>query len=301
MSLSPQQIHPLGVGTFGLGADPTENTPSQSRIDQNQHLETTLYRISLGHNFFETSHHYANGQTMQFLSKVFEQVDREKIYITTKINYYVDSARDIIKHLDQSLQAMGLEYVDGIGFSASAIAHLPVETAYEFLQKVVQTGKAKSLHGSNLNLPRLEKLKKTELLPISHEGLYNLECKQNETNGVIDFCKRNNIIFLAYQPLRRNRTAKRNYPELVALSQKYHLTQNQILLSWLINHKNLHVMDKSTSQAHIDENHQALGITLEDADYQILNNFQRQEFNTIPIDWENRGGIPINKLPNQLP
>ena len=38
-------------------------------------------------------------------------------------------------------------------------------------------------------------------------------------------------MFCAYQPLRRNRTANRNYPLLIELSNKYNKTQNQILFA----------------------------------------------------------------------
>ena len=84
------------------------------------------------------------------------------------------------------------------------------------------------------------------------EGVYNLECKINESIGILDYCKKNNIEFVAYQPLRRNRTHLRNYDLLVELSRKYNKSQNQIILNWIIKEKNIKVLIKSTNCNRID-------------------------------------------------
>jgi diketogulonate reductase-like aldo/keto reductase len=131
--------------------------------------------------------------------------------------------------------------------------------------------------------------------------VYNLECKIYEDIGVLDYCKKNEIIFVCYQPLRRNRTAQRNYPVLVALAEKYQKTQNQILLNRIIKEKNIFPLVKTTDIAKIKENVASLDFVLNPTDYETLNEFRSPEFDTIEIDWNNNGqGITIDQLANQF-
>lgn len=91
-----------------------------------------------------------------------------------------------------------------------------------------------------------------------------------------------------------------NYPFLVELANKYNKTQNQILLNWLIKEKELNIIIKTNTIENIDSNLKSLDFTLENKDIEVLNNFQDQRFNNIEIDWENQGGITIDKLASQF-
>lgn len=117
----------------------------------------------------------------------------------------------------------------------------------------------------------------------------------------MDYCKKNGIEFVAYQPLRRNRTHLRNYDLLVELSRKYNKSQNQIILNWIIKEKNINVLIKSTNCNRIDENIESLNFKMEKDDYKRLNDFKNEDFEDIKIDWNNTGdGISIDQLPNQF-
>lgn len=134
----------------------------------------------------------------------------------------------------------------------------------------------------------------------SFEGLYNLECKQNEDVGILDYCKNHNILFLNYQPFRRNRTANHNYSVLVELANKYNKTQNQILLNYYVYEKKLLPITKANKIEHIDLNLGALNFRMEQEDYNKLNEFRCKEFDRLEVDWQDNGGIPIYKFANQV-
>ena len=131
-----------------------------------------------------------------------------------------------------------------------------------------------------------------ESLPLSDE-IY-------EDNDVFDYCKKNDIQFICYQPLRRGRTAKRNYPLLVELSKKYNKTQNQIILNWICKEKNIFSLIKSTSVDRINENIQSLDFEMSREDYERMNRFRSSEFDSISIDWEGNSGVSIDQLANQF-
>jgi len=123
---------------------------------------------------------------------------------------------------------------------------------------------------------------------------------KDKLNEIIDYCKDHNIKFCAYQPLRRNRTANRNYPLLVELSEKYSKTQNQIILNWIIKHKKLNVLIKTTNNNRINENINSLNFEMDIKDYNKLDSFRAEEFDNIVIDWEGKGGITVDQLANQF-
>jgi diketogulonate reductase-like aldo/keto reductase len=176
---------------------------------------------------------------------------------------------------------------------------LPLLQAYQAMKKLQQSEKPHYLGISNCTLQQLKNLNEEVGIDI-FDSVYNLECKIYEDVKVLDYCKTNNITFVCYQPLRRNRTAQRNYPLLIELAKKYQKTQNQIILNRIIKEKEIFPIVKTTNKDRIQENIQAMNFTLEKADYQRLNEFRSPEFDNIEIDWNFQGGITIDKLANQF-
>lgn len=236
---------------------------------------------------------------MSFIGEFIKKVGRDKLFITTKIEPTVEKITDIEEQLNKYLKIMDIDYVDCLMLHSVIFTKLPLIQTYKEMNRMKELGKVRSLGLSNSNLEQLKEI--NGQYPISiYEGVYNLECKLNEDIGIIDYCKDNNIIFCAYQPLRRNRTANRNYPLLVELAKKYNKTQNQIILNWIIKEKRLNVLIKTTTNDRINENINALNFEMDIEDYKKLNQFRAKEFDDIEIDWEGKGGITVDQLPNQF-
>jgi len=171
---------------------------------------------------------------------------------------------------------------------------------YKEMKRLVNIGKVRYLGISNCNLEQLKEINEKIKLDF-FEGVYNLECKTNEHIGILDYCKENDITFIAYQALRRNRTAERKYPVLLELAEKYKKTQNQIILNWIIKEKGIKPLIKCTNVERINENLSSLDFEMEKKDYEKLNSFESEEFNNIKIDWYGTGdGVTIDQLPNQF-
>lgn len=283
-----KEIFPMGIGTF--------------RIDLNQKeasMNALINSFELGQNYIDTSFLYENGNVMAFISEFIKKVGREKLFITTKIEPTVEKITDIEEQLNKYLEVMDIEYVDCLMLHSVIFTKLPLLDTYKEMHRMVETGKARTLGLSNANLEQLKEINEQYHISI-FEGVYNLECKLNEDIGIIEYCKNNNIVFCAYQPLRRNRTANRNYPILVELAQKYYKTQNQIILNWIIKEKGLNVLIKTTNSDRINENMNSLNFEMSREDYEKLNSFRAKEFDNIEIDWEGKGGVTVDQLANQF-
>ena len=181
----------------------------------------------------------------------------------------------------------------------SFVSEIPLVEVYKEIKRLVDIGKVRYIGISNVNLEQLKEI--SSLVRIDFfEGVYNLECKLYEDIGVLNYCKENDIKFICYQPLRRNRTARRNYPLLVELALKYNKTQNQIILNWIINRKNIMPLIKSTNIERIDENNESINFKMSDDDYNKLDDFRNTEFDNVKIDWDCNGGVTIDQLANQF-
>ena len=255
--IKKENIFPIGIGTF--------------RIDLNEKAKS-MNALELGQNYIDTSHLYENGKVMAFLGEFINQVGRDNIFITTKIEPTVEKITDIEEQLNKYL---------------------------EIMNRMVEIGKAKTLGLSNSTLEQLKEVHSN--YPISiYEGIYNLECKINEDIGIIEYCKNNHILFCAYQPLRRNRTANKNYPLLVELANKYNKTQNQIILNWILKEKSINILIKTTNVDRIEENIESLNFEINKEDYDKLNMFRAKEFDDLEIDWQGNGGVTIDQVANHF-
>lgn len=287
--LELRETFPIGIGTYRT-----------DEAERAQALRGLRYSIERGQNYISTGFSYGEGAVVALLGELLPGLDRDTFFLSTYVEPDVRSRQDVRRQLEDYLRILKTDYVDCLQ------VHLPLDTPvslddiYDEAERLRQEGKLRYMGASNLSPQELEALsRRTELA--SFEGLYNLECKNYEYLGSLEFCKENQIEFFCYQPLRRNRIAARNHPLLVSLAQKYGRAQNQILLNWLLREKKVRAVVKSVTPANIDSNLEALSFRMEGEDYGKLNEFRCRECEALKVDWQGTGeGIKINFLANQF-
>lgn len=286
--INKNDIFELGIGTWKIDYENIEND-----------MQSLIHSYNLGQNYLSLYMLYNNGEVVRQIKRFIDKVDRDKLFIATNLEPTIECKDDIEKQLNEYLQILDIEYVDMLQLHKPSFSKIPLIDVYKEIQRLVNLGKVKYIGISNASLEQLSLINK-EIKIDFFEGIYNLECKIYEDIKVLDYCNKNDIKFLCYQPLRRNRTAKRNYPLLVELASKYDKTQNQIILNWIINEKKMIALVKSTNINRINENKQALNFKMDIEDYERLNNFRSEEFDNVKVDWDDNGGISIDQLANQF-
>ncbi len=286
--MKKEDIFKIGIGTWKIDCENFDND-----------LQALIHSYKKGENYLSLYMMYNDGEVVRQMRRFLDMVDRDKIFINANLEPYIEKIEDVEKQLDEYLEILNIEYVDSLQVHDPFVSKISLLDTYKAIEKLVEKGKVRYIGISNVNLEQLKEINDNVKIDF-FEGVYNLECKTNEDIGVLDYCRENGIKFICYQPLRRNRTANRNYPLLVELAEKYNKTQNQIILNWIINEKGIMPLIKSTNIERIDKNIDSIDFKMEQSDYEKLNEFRSKEFDSVEIDWHDNGGVLIDALPNQF-
>jgi len=292
------QLSKMGIGTWGIGgfmeADP--------KNDDTKQINAMVYTLNKGVNYVETVYMYAKGKAVDLLSKAIKKsgVNRDNLFITLSV-YQRDAQnpREAEERVNSFLKTIGTDHLDSVQFTMGLVNGFGIEPTKDLVNKLISQGKTRFTSLTNSSPEFLKTYHKTfgDKL-FAHEAVFNFEVRENEKYGLTDYAKKNNILNVIFQPLRRNQTATRNWPLLVELSKKYGKTQNQILLNWIVS-KGFFPLVKSDSTNHIDENLASFDFQLEQSDLDNLNNFIIPGYTSPKIDWYDTGdGEKIHNLPN---
>jgi diketogulonate reductase-like aldo/keto reductase len=293
-----KQLFPLGIGTWGIGGFATANAEN---YDAKQ-IDALAYMLSNGMNYVSTTLWYAEGRSVELLKKAIDVSGVSKDTLAINLSIYPFSADTVVKAQDEVLrflEIMDIPQVHSIQLLYSTFMTFGVDTGMKFYEEMLSQKKTAFVAVTNHNLPFLEKLADTFTDKLfSHEVCVNFEVRENISNGTVPFAKEHDILNVIYQPLRRNRTEKRNWPLLVELAQKYGKTQNQIVLNWLMSQGYLPIT-KSETIAHIDEYLGATAFKLESVDIALINAFSPPSYKQPPVFYGLEGeGVRIDQLSN---
>lgn len=208
-------------------------------------------------------------------------VPRSEIYVTTKL--WNSDHDDVEKALDISLEKLGLEYVD------LYLIHWPVSAhggekakkdeydyleTYKKIQKLVKTGKVKSVGISNFTQKKVEKLladKDVTVKPVVNQIEAHPLLPQEELK---DYLTKQGILIEAYSPLGSDNSPLFKNETIVAIAEKNKVEPAQILISWAVQRGTV-VLPKSVTDSRIISNLKT--IKLSDEDFDTLNKLSEKD------------------------
>ncbi len=254
----------FGFGTWRVGGG------RERELDNDDEADIAAIRgaIDRGITHIDTAEVYASGYTEQLIAKALQGYDRSKIFLASKAypNFDNDGIR---KSCEESLKRLETDYLD-LYLIHKYISDFPLKYAMRVLDKLVDEGTIKSIGVSNFSKERLEEAQSYSSNKIvCNQVHYNLVYREPERTGLLAYCQSNDIFLVAWRPLRN--MSEEGIPEILnEMSGKYHKTQAQIAINWLISQSHVLTISKTRDLKHLDENLGAIGWEMDRADVERL-------------------------------
>lgn len=245
----------IGLGTSGLTGSEAE--------------ELVFYALQQGYRLIDTASSYDNEEEVGrgINLAINSGISREEIFVVTKIAPEDMGFDKTIDAFEASLQRLNTQYVDLVLIHKPAKDDALTLETWRALEDIYASKRAQAIGVSNFGRGDLKTLlEKADVPPAVNQYEMYPGASNSEIN---DFCDTENIVSMAYSPLKRGKIQKER--RLMAMGENYSKTPEQVSLRWSID-RNVVPIPQSSNKDHIRDNINVFDFELSDEDMTILNN-----------------------------
>jgi len=270
-------IPSIGLGTWDLRGKEGENV-----------IQVAL---DVGYRHIDTAQMYENEKEVGN-AIINSKIEREKLFITTKIYTLVVKNNGIKDSFEKSLINLKTDYVDLL------LIHFPAFTTnlndmLEILFELKENDKAKNIGISNFNHNLVN-----DCIKLGYKDIFCNQVEYHpylEQNNLIRVLKEYNILPVAYSPLAKGKLL--NDKVILNISKKYTKQPAQIILRWL-NQQGWIAIPKSANENRMKDNMNIFDFTINEKDMNLLHSLARN-YRAVPcalgtshqIDLPSRHGV----------
>jgi len=247
----------LGIGTW-------QNTDPEACAN------AVATALEMGYRHVDTAQAYDNEASVgEGLARA--DVPREDVFLATKV--WIDNLAydDVLSTTEESLERLGVDYVDLLYVHWPARAYDPEDTLAAF-DELYDEGLIERIGISNFEPDQVDEAIETADAPIFAN---QIECHpllpQEELRA---HCADRDVEVVAYSPLARGEVF--DVPEIQAVAEKHGVSEAQVSLAWL-REKGVTAIPKATSEAHVRDNWESQSLDLDDEDVARIDGIDRRE------------------------
>ncbi|UPV76236.1 aldo/keto reductase [Halorussus limi] len=248
----------LGLGTW-------ENTDGETCA------ESVRQALEMGYRHIDTAQAYDNEEYVgQGIADA--DVDREDVFLATKIWTSNLSYDDVIHTAKESLDKLGVDYVDLLYVHWPANEYDPEDTLPAFDQ-LHDDGLIENVGVSNFEPRHLDEAREILDAPVfANQVEMHPMLPQDE---LVEYGRENDVNLVAYSPLARGEVF--DVPEIQEVAEKHDASAAQVSLAWLLQRDGVAAIPKASSEDHIRDNWGALDLELDDEDVEKIESIDRRE------------------------
>jgi len=226
-------------------------------MQEDECREAVKNALELGYRHIDTAQIYGNEQDVG-TAITNSDVDREDIWLTTKIWRSNFGHDDVIKSFEQSLNRLRTDHVDLL------LIHWPSEKAFdetlEAMEKLIDSGRVRNIGVSNFTTDQIERALRISSEPLLTDQIeYHPYLSQEE---ILEKCREGDMMLTAYSPLARGEIIGDEI--LREIGEKYGKSEVQIALRWLIQQGDVSAIPKASTREHQSSNLDIFDFELDD-------------------------------------
>lgn len=225
------------------------------------------WALESGYRHIDTASIYNNEKEVGIAIKQSD-VDRDKIFLVSKVWNTDQGYKNTIKAYDQSLKRLKVDYLD------LYLIHWPVKNKFvetwKALEYLYEQGRVKSIGVSNFLKHHLDELlPESTIIPMVNQMEFHPYLVQQE---LVDFCSLHGIQYEAWSPLMRGKIFE--VALLKNLAVKYNKTIAQIVLRWDLQNGVI-TIPKSSNEKRIKSNADLFDFELSQEDVEEIDHLDR--------------------------
>eukprot|EP00754_Rhynchopus_humris_P048375 Rhum_TRINITY_DN771_c0_g1::Rhum_TRINITY_DN771_c0_g1_i1::g.2347::m.2347 len=268
VTIGGKQMAVVGYGTAGLG--PSTKAAVLAALQEGYtHIDTAMAR-----------EWYRDDMVGEAIAE--SGVDRERLFLTTKLHPRDHGATSAARQVPQALKALQTSYVDlfllhySRCFGTLCGGQKPEGTwrdSWRVLEAAHRAGTVRALGVSNFAVSELKEL--LAFAEVKPAVVQTHSDPLSPNRDVQNFCKEHGIQFVAYSSLgtqhamRLHTNPVLTNPAIVELAAKYSVSPAVVVLSWALHHGQV-VIPRSRNPVHMKQNRRAGDLIMLESEYTVI-------------------------------
>ncbi len=271
-----------GLGVWEMGGRGEVDTSKDGT-----EIEAIQSAIDAGITHIDTAESYGVGHAEELVGKAMQGYDRSKLIVATKVSAPHQSYDGLRRSFEASLKRLGTDYVDLYLLHRYPDVGIPIAETMRAMDELVEQGVVKNIGVCNLSPNRFDEAQKhTQHKLVCNQVHYNVQYREMEDKGVLNYCQENDVLLVAWRPVQKGTLPQTKLID--DLAQKYNKTPTQVVINWLISQDHVVTISKTSHIEHLKENLGAAGWTMEPEDIErIRKEFPGQKLvsDAVPLDY----------------
>jgi diketogulonate reductase-like aldo/keto reductase len=255
---SGESVPQLGQGTWRMG---------ESARKREAEIAALRLGLDLGLTLIDTAEMYSDGVAEGIVAEAIHG-RRDECFIVTKVLPENSTRAGTIAACERSLKRLKTDRIDL--YLLHWRGRPKLEETLSAFEALIASGTIRYWGVSNFDVEDM-----AELLALpggtqcaTNQVLYNLRRRGIEA-GLLPWSRDRGIPIMAYSPIEQGRLLHDRM--LTAVAIRHRATPAQIALAWVLRQRDMMVIPKASSEAHVRENRAALDIKFTEQDLGELN------------------------------